>query len=120
MSKFRNWRDVKKEIEEDFTQEDIDEMELEKQIIGSISAKDVPLSEALTAAAADSMAFTGLTQAMIDREREEILGTTVADLKAKGEMIDALMAENVLCAVGSEAKIKENGELFDALITINQ
>ena len=33
MSKFRNWRDVKKEIEEDFTQEDIDEMELEKQII---------------------------------------------------------------------------------------
>ena len=99
---------------------DLSQRELEKQIIGSISAKDVPLSEALTAAAADSMAFTGLTQAMIDREREEILGTTVADLKAKGEMIDALMAENVLCAVGSEAKIKENGELFDALITINQ
>ena len=33
MSKFRNWKDVKKEIEEDFTQEDFEEMELEKQII---------------------------------------------------------------------------------------
>ena len=33
MSKYRNWKDVKKEIEADFTQEDFEEMELEKQII---------------------------------------------------------------------------------------
>lgn len=33
MSKFKNWKDVKKEIEDDFTEEDIEEMELEKQII---------------------------------------------------------------------------------------
>ena len=33
MSKFKNWKDVKKEIEADFTPEDIEEMELEKQII---------------------------------------------------------------------------------------
>ena len=33
MSKFRDWKDVKKELEADFTQEDFDEMELEKQII---------------------------------------------------------------------------------------
>ena len=33
MSKFKNWKDVKKEIEADFTQEDFDEIELEKQII---------------------------------------------------------------------------------------
>lgn len=33
MSKFKNWKDVKKEIEEDFTEEDLEEIELEKQII---------------------------------------------------------------------------------------
>ena len=33
MSKFKNWRDVKKEIEANFTQEDFDEIELEKEII---------------------------------------------------------------------------------------
>ena len=33
MSKFKNWKDVKKKIESDFTPEDIEEMELEKQII---------------------------------------------------------------------------------------
>lgn len=33
MGKFKSWKDVKKEIEEDFTREDIEEMELEKQII---------------------------------------------------------------------------------------
>ena len=33
MDKFKKWKDVKKEIEADFTPEDIEEMELEKQII---------------------------------------------------------------------------------------
>lgn len=36
MSKFKNWNDVKKEIEKDFTKEDIEEMELEKEIIRTI------------------------------------------------------------------------------------
>ena len=33
MSNFKRWKEVKKEIESDFTPEEIEEMELEKQII---------------------------------------------------------------------------------------
>ncbi len=33
MGKFKNWKDIKKELEEGFTEEDFDEIELEKQII---------------------------------------------------------------------------------------
>ena len=33
MGKFKNWNEVKKEIESDFTQADLDEIELEKQVI---------------------------------------------------------------------------------------
>ena len=33
MSKFKNWKDVKKEIEKDFTKEDLEEIESEKEII---------------------------------------------------------------------------------------
>ena len=33
MSKFKKWKEVKKEIESDFTPEEIEEMKLEKQII---------------------------------------------------------------------------------------
>ena len=33
MSEFKNWKEVKKEIETDFTDEDFEEMELEKDII---------------------------------------------------------------------------------------
>ena len=33
MGKFKNWKDVKKEIESDFTAEELEEIELEKQII---------------------------------------------------------------------------------------
>lgn len=33
MAKFKNWKDVKKEIESDFTPEELEELELEKEII---------------------------------------------------------------------------------------
>lgn len=33
MGKFKNWKDVKKEIESDFTDEELEEIELEKEII---------------------------------------------------------------------------------------
>ena len=33
MGKFKNWKEIKKELEEGFTEDDFDEMELEKQII---------------------------------------------------------------------------------------
>ena len=33
MSKFRNWKEVKKEIESDFTPEELEEMKLEKDVI---------------------------------------------------------------------------------------
>lgn len=33
MSNFKNWKDVKKEIEAGFTEDDFEEMELEKQVI---------------------------------------------------------------------------------------
>ena len=33
MSKFKNWKDLKKEIEKDFTKEDLEEIESEKEII---------------------------------------------------------------------------------------
>ena len=33
MSKFKNWKDVKEEIEKDFTKEDLEEIECEKEII---------------------------------------------------------------------------------------
>ena len=33
MGKFKKWKEIKKELEEGFTEEDFDEIELEKQII---------------------------------------------------------------------------------------
>ena len=33
MNNFKKWKDVKKEIESDFTPEELEEIELEKQII---------------------------------------------------------------------------------------
>ena len=47
MSEFLNWKDIKKEIEEDFTEEDFEEIELEKEIIrATIKArKDANLTQ---------------------------------------------------------------------------
>ncbi len=37
MAKFKNWKDIKEEIESNFTSEELEEMELEKEIIKTIT-----------------------------------------------------------------------------------
>lgn len=86
--------------------------EMEKYIIGTISSKDIPLSTAVRAEAADTMYFNGTTWADIQKERDEILGTTLKGLKITANMLREAMDKNVLCVIGSEEKVKEAKDIF--------
>lgn len=92
---------------------DISQRELEKYIIGSISSRDVPLTARLMINVGDSMFFSGLTQDVVQSERDQILSTTVDDLKNHADMIDAAMAENCFCVIGNEEAIHKSEELFN-------
>ena len=62
----------------------------------------------------------GDTLAMLQKERDEILATTVEDLKGFAKMVENVMAQNVLCVVGNEKKIAEDKELFKKILPLRQ
>jgi len=64
--------------------------------------------------------LVGDTLAMLQKERDEILGTTVEDLKGFAKMVEAVMAQNILCVVGNEKKIAEDQELFKKILPLRQ
>ncbi len=98
----------------------LDERDLRRLIIGTISDWDRPLNPSQKGLAAVQQYLMGDTLAMLQKERDEILGTTVDDLKGFAEMVEKVMAQNVLCVVGNEKKIEDQKELFKKILPLRQ
>lgn len=96
-----------------------DEKEMTNYIIGTIGKADSalnqlnsmlgPMAEGIFG---DSMYITGITQADIQKQREEILSTTAEDIRNFAKVVDAVLKQDYLCVVGGDAKIKENEKEF--------
>lgn len=93
-----------------------DEREMTKYIIGTISRMDTPLTASQKGELADSCYFRGLTTAERQRERDEVLETTLADIQRAAEVAAAATAQNYICVLGGEEKIKANSQLFGSLL----
>lgn len=96
----------------------VDEREMTKYIIGTMSGIDMPLTPVMKGDAAAECFLRGVTHDDLQRERDEILGATQEDIRAAGELIRAAMAENCLCVVGGEEKIRENEALFGSVAAL--
>lgn len=82
-------------------------------IIGAISELDMPMNAAAKGLFSLTGYMTGLTDADLQRERDELLATTAEKLKETSEYIRAFMADDCLCVVGNAEKITEAADLFD-------
>jgi Zn-dependent M16 (insulinase) family peptidase len=98
----------------------LEERDLRRLIIGTISDWDRPLNPDQKGYAAVQRFLKGDTLAMLQKERDEILGTTVDDLKGFAGMVERVMAQNVLCVVGNEKKIADEKELFKKILPLRQ
>jgi len=86
--------------------------EMEKFIIGTIRGYDRPATNAHKGLRAMTNHMLDITDEMRQKERDEILGATINDVKKLADMIEAAVAQNNVCAVGGEAAINEGKELF--------
>lgn len=124
---FTSYRDPKlaetKEVYEkasEFVRElNPDESELTKYIIGTFSGFERPLSARQKAGRALTAYITGKTIEDVQKERNEMLDTTVDDLRSAAEMLDAIIAQNYSCALGNEQKLRENADMFDNLVPLS-
>ncbi|MDY0151584.1 MAG: insulinase family protein [Candidatus Cloacimonas sp.] len=89
--------------------------EMDKYIIGEISGLDYPDTPEEIGTKADEGYITGFTQEDRQQIRNEVLSTKVEDIRAYADLVEAIMNKNHYAVFGSEAKVKEAAELFNAI-----
>lgn len=86
--------------------------ELTKYVIGTISAADVPLTNSMRLSQTALAHIKGVTQAMRQQTRDEVLNLTNDDLKQLGKVVRDVLSDNYLCVVGGSGAIEANKAVF--------
>lgn len=90
----------------------IDERDMTKYIIGTISDVDTPLNPSAKGGRGLSAYLAGITDEMVQKERDEILAAVPEDIQALASYVKAVLATGSLCAIGNEEKIKKEQSMF--------
>lgn len=91
---------------------ELSDKDMTKYIVGTISTIDQPLTPSAKGERSMSLYMSHITQAMLQKERNEILDACAEDIRALAEPLRAVLSCNQLCVIGSEEKIMEQQELF--------
>lgn len=91
------------------------EKEMTGYILGTFSSVDAPLTPAGKTGRSATAYFTGITEEMLQKEREEILHASQEDIRSLSGVVKAILKENAFCVIGNEEKLKEEKELFREL-----
>ncbi|MDO4307268.1 MAG: insulinase family protein [Eubacteriales bacterium] len=108
----KNTLEVYKGVPEYIRSFHADEREMTKYIIGTISGKDVPKTPQMKGNVSKTAYFCGVTEEMIQKERDQILDATVEDMQALAPLVEAVLSDGAICVVGSEKAIREEQSLF--------
>ena len=91
---------------------DVDEREMTKYVIGTMSSIDMPLSPVARGSRDMGAYLTGVKFEDSQKAREEIIDCTAEDIRRLAPHIKKALEMNNLCVVGSESKIEEDRDLF--------
>lgn len=91
----------------------VDEREMRKYIIGTMSAIDSPLTPSMKGERAAENYIRNITYKDAQLEREQILTTDQGTISSFAPMLKAAMEENYVCVLGNEDKIKQSKNVFN-------
>lgn len=91
---------------------DAGERDMTKYIIGTISNLDQPLSPSLQGERSMTFYLNHVSEAMLRKEREEILSASAEDIRALAKLTEAVLAADQICVIGNETEIEECRKLF--------
>lgn len=98
---------------------DVDDRDMNKFIIGTISNIDRPMNPAAKGSRSMNLYMNRVTEEMIRRERDEILNAEKDDIRALAKVVRAMLDADLLCVIGSEEKIEEQKALFMEVKTLS-
>lgn len=90
----------------------VDERDMTKYVIGAISDVDTPLTPAIKGSRGLSAYLSGVTEEMLQKERDEILSASQEDIRALAPYVQAVLDTGSLCVIGNEEKVKADKDLF--------
>ena len=97
---------------------DADDREMTRFIIGTISKLDQPLTAVMKLDRAAEYYIRDIGYEKLKNERLQILNLTKENIRSFADVIDNTMKKNIYCVLGSEAKLKENSNIFGSLTNI--
>ena len=97
----------------------VDERDMTKYIIGTISNIDQPMTPATRGDRSMNLYLNHLTEDMIREEREQILTAGQKDIRALADIVEAVVGQDQICVIGSEEKLAQDKELFKQLKELN-
>ncbi|MBQ9420239.1 MAG: insulinase family protein [Lachnospiraceae bacterium] len=89
-----------------------DEDTVRKYIIGAISVMDRPLQASAMAITQLSNYYWRMTDAELQKDRDEVLSCTPETIRGFAAYIRALLAKGGICTLGNAAQIEKQAELF--------
>lgn len=90
----------------------VDERDMTKYVIGAISELDTPLTPSIRGARGLSSWMSGVTDEMLQKERDQVLSAQVEDIRNLAGIIRAVLSTGSLCVIGNDQKVSANKELF--------
>ncbi len=91
---------------------EMDDREMTKYIIGTISQLDTPMTPNMKGEKALNMFMSQMTAEDLQQERNEVLGTQVVHLKALGDVIEKVIGQNHICVIGNETIVENEKEIL--------
>lgn len=95
-----------------------DESQMNQFIIGTISKLDQPLRVSQQGDRAFYNHFTGLTADAYQKERNEVLNTTLGDITRYAEMIGKVLSQEVQCTYGNAEILEAQKGMFKQQVRI--
>lgn len=93
----------------------IDDRDMTKYVIGAFSELDAPLNPAAKGARNLGAWLSGVTDEMIQRERDQVLNVTQEDIRALAGLLESVLNTGALCAIGNDQQIVNEQELFNEI-----
>ncbi len=91
---------------------DASERDMTKFVIGTVSEMDTPLPPSLKGARGLAAWYSGLTQEMVQKERDEVLSASVSDIRALAGPVRAILGTGAVCVIGNGDKIRADAAMF--------
>ena len=92
---------------------DPDERDMTKYVIGTISNMDAPLTPSIKGSRGMSAYLSGVTEEMMQKERDQVLGAKASDIRALAGIVRAVLDTGSFCVVGNGEKIEASRSLFN-------